>query len=309
MRVLITGGAGCLGSNLAERLLAQGHDVAAIDNYATGRRDALAPHPKLKVVEGAVEDRPALAALFEEFKPTHVVHAAASYKDPDDWRRDTMANVLGSANVIQLAKQHGVRRFVYFETALVYGRAKTVPIPPDHFLQPGTSYAISKGAGERYLQMSGLDAVTLRLANIYGPRTYAGPVPAFWKRLRAGQPCTIVRTRRDFLAMDDFLSLMDKVLAEGAPRGSFNVSSEKDVTIEELYHLMMRLLEIKNPPPHTVNDPGQDDVSSLLLDSSATRAAFGWRPVVELEAGLRELVRWYDAHGVGETFTHLRVSK
>jgi UDP-glucose 4-epimerase len=307
VKVLITGGMGFLGSNLAERLLAQGHDVAVIDDYATGKKDALAAHPRLRAVEGGVEDRAAMTALFEGFAPTHVVHAAAAYKDPDDWRQDVRANVLGTVNVVQLSKAHGVRRLVYLQTALAYGRAKA-PIAPDTPLAPLTSYSISKADGERYVAMGGVPWVTLRLANLYGPRLYTGPQPAFYKRLKAGQPCTVVRTRRDFVSVDDFLPLLDAVLADGAPTGAFNVASGKDVTIEELYRLMVKIMGVGDPSPKVV-DAGADDLASLLLDASSTRAAFGWAPATDLESGLRRLIAWYDAHGVGDTYTHLKIAK
>lgn len=309
MRALITGGAGFLGSNIADRLLADGHDVAVLDDCSTGRRDALQPHARLRVVEGGVEDRAAVEALCEEFRPTHIIHGAASYKDPDDWRRDVLVNVLGTVHLLEQGKALGVKRFVYLQTALSYGRAKQNPIPVTAPLWPVTSYSISKTDGERYVAMSGLPWVTLRLANIYGPRNYTGPIPTFYKRLKAGQPCTVVRTRRDFLDFDDFMRLMTKVLADGAPTGAFNVSSEKDRTIEELYHLMVRLMGLGDRPPAGVVDPGADDVASLLLDSSRTREAFGWAPEVDLETGLARLVRWFDKHGVGETYTHLRLER
>lgn len=307
MKVLISGGAGFLGSNLTERLLAQGQAVLALDNYETGRKDALAPHPALTVVEGDVADGALVARLFRDFAPTHVVHAAAAYKDPDAWAHDARTNVLGTAHVVRAAKEAKVRRFVYLQTALCYGPAKKTPIPDDHPLAPGSSYAISKTGGERYVAMSGLSWVSLRLANVYGPRLYTGPIPAFHKRLRAGQPCSVVRTRRDFVAIDDFLSLMEAVLASEAT-GAFNASRGTDCTILELYEAMAAILGVQAPPP-AVTEAGSDDLASLLLDPSRTMSTFGWRPSVELADGLRRLVEWYDRHGIGQTFTHLRMGK
>lgn len=308
-RVLVTGGAGFLGANLVERLLGQGHAVAVIDNYATGRRDALQSHARLTVAEGSVADAALVDRVTAELKPTHVVHGAAAYKDPDAWAEDVASNVLGTANVVKAAQRAGVQRFVYLQTALGYGPTKQVPIPADHPLRPTTSYAISKVGGERYVAMSGLPWLSLRLANVYGPRNYTGPMPAFYKRLKAGQKCTIVRTRRDFIEVEDFLRLMDKVLVPGAPTGPFNVASGKDCTILEVYEKIHAALGLSAGEPPAVNDPGADDLASLLLDPSLTMTAFDWRPTVPLDVGVKKLVAWFDAHGVGETFTHLRMPK
>src|SRR5262249_51362673 len=121
MKTLITGGAGFIGSHLADKLLAEGNQVLVIDNYQTGRRDNLTPQNNLRVVEGTIADAALVANLFDEFKPDNVVHAAASYKDPENWIEDINSNVLGTANVVRAAKKAGVKRLIYFQTSLCYG--------------------------------------------------------------------------------------------------------------------------------------------------------------------------------------------
>src|SRR2546425_1224153 len=116
MRVLITGGAGCLGSNLVEHWLAGGHDVLVIDNFATGKAGALPPSPQVRLIEGTIADRDLVESAYAEFRPTHIVHSAASYKDPNDWREDVATNVLGTIHVVEAARVHGVARFVNFQT-------------------------------------------------------------------------------------------------------------------------------------------------------------------------------------------------
>src|SRR5512138_2167946 len=113
MKVLITGGAGFVGSNLADRLLARGDEVLVIDNYATGRRDNLVPHPNLQVIEGTIADGELVKQAFESFKPEQVVHAAASYKDPINWVEDSRTNVVGTTNVVQASQSQGVKRLIY----------------------------------------------------------------------------------------------------------------------------------------------------------------------------------------------------
>ena len=167
---MITGGAGCLGSNLVERYVAAGHEVLVIDNFATGHREVLPAVVGLEVVEGSIADKDLVDSQFAAFRPTHVVHAAAAYKDPDDWAEDSRTNVLGSINVGEAARRNRVSRIVNFQTALCYGRPRQVPIPIDHPVQPFTSYGISKAAGEQYLMMlADMPVVSLRLANVTGP--------------------------------------------------------------------------------------------------------------------------------------------
>ena len=121
MRVLITGGSGFVGSHLADRLLARNDSVLVIDNYSTGRRDNLKSHPNLEVIEDSIAHGAAMENIFSRFQPDVVVHAAASYKDPDNWVEDCHTNVLGTVNVLNAAKKAGCKRIVYFQTALCYG--------------------------------------------------------------------------------------------------------------------------------------------------------------------------------------------
>jgi UDP-glucose 4-epimerase len=188
MKVLITGGAGFIGSHLADRLLSRGDEVLVIDNYATGRRDNLTPQKRLVVMEGSIADPGLVEEAFAGFKPHVCVHAAASYKDPDNWLEDSLTNVAGTANVVQSAERNAIRRLIYFQTALCYGlHPLEQPITLDHPIRPeGSSYAISKTAGEYYIRLSGLDYISFRLANAYGPRNVSGPPPTFYQRLTTG---------------------------------------------------------------------------------------------------------------------------
>jgi nucleoside-diphosphate-sugar epimerase len=191
MRAFISGGCGQVGSHIAELLLDRGDTVLAIDNLATGRLEHLVPQQRLTFVEGSIADRPLVGKLIGEFKPDVLIHTAASYKDPDDWYNDTLTNCVGSANLIHAAKDHKVGRFIYFQTALCYGvKPLQHPIRLDHPKFPAnSSYAISKTAAEDYLEISGLDYVTFRLANVIGPRNVSGPLPLFYQRLSQGKRC------------------------------------------------------------------------------------------------------------------------
>lgn len=306
MRLLITGGAGCLGSNLVERYLPQGHEILVIDNFATGRRETLSGIAGLELIEGSVADAALVEAAFARFRPTHVIHGAASYKDPGDWREDAASNITGTLNLLAAARRTGVARFVNFQTALCYGRPERVPIPIDHPCRPFTSYGISKTAAEFYILLSNLPFVSLRLANILAPRLAIGPIPSFYRRLKAGEKCFCTNAIRDFLDIEDFFDIVALVLEGGAPTGIFNVSTGEGHTIKQVYDHIARYLGIETAEPVAVVEPGADDVPAVVLDPSHTREVFGWEAKIGFAEALDRMLRWYDAHGVSAIYSHLK---
>jgi UDP-glucose 4-epimerase len=308
MKLLITGGAGCLGSNLIERFLPQGYEIMVIDNFATGKREVLPKLSGLEVIEGSIADEKLVNDSFERFQPTHVIHSAASYKDPNDWEEDTVTNVLGTINMVKAAIEFPVKRFINFQTALCYGRPTQVPISINHPAVPFTSYGITKTAGEAFLVGSGLPFVSLRLANICGPRLAIGPIPTFYQRLKNNQNCFCSNTIRDFLDMGDFFSLMDIVLKENAPCGVFNISTGEGHTIKDVFNVVAHYLRLA-PPDVPIVEAGADDVYSVVLDPSETERVFGWRAQISFEETINKQLRWYDAHGVTDIFSHLAVPK
>ena len=308
MRILITGGAGCLGSNLIERYLPSGHDIMVIDNFATGKREVLPPMPGLEVIEGTIADEAFVKSCFANFRPTHVIHSAAAYKDPSDWKEDTDTNVLGTIHVAKAALESSVHRLLNFQTALCYGRPQRLPIPVTQATAPFTSYGISKTAGESYLLQSGLPVVSLRLANICGPRLAIGPIPTFYKRLKAGQGCFCSDTIRDFLDMEDFFSVVDMALDDGAPTGVYNVSTGEGRSIKDVYDEVANYLGIAAPEVPIV-PPGADDVPAVVLDPSETEKTFGWRAVYDFSETIRRQLEWYDRYGVTDIFSHLAAPK
>ena len=308
MRILITGGGGCLGSNLIEHWLPEGHEILVIDNFATGRREVLPPVDGLTVREGTIAEAALVDECFEQFAPELVIHSAAAYKDPDDWAEDTATNITGTIHVANAAARAGVRRVVNFQTALCYGRPERVPIPVDHPERPFTSYGISKTAGERYLLSSGLPVVSLRLANVTGPRLAIGPIPTFYQRLKAGKSCFCSDTRRDFLDMEDFLSVMETVIQPDAPSGVYNISTGESRSIKEVFDAVAKYLQLTPEEPPIV-PPGEDDVPEVVLDPAVTESTLGWRARVSFEETIRRMLTWYDAHGVSAIHSHLAAPK
>lgn len=309
MKVLITGGSGFIGSHLADRLLADGNEVLTIDNHATSRRENLTEQDGLTAVDGSISDPDTVAQVFADFGPDAVAHAAASYKDPDAWVEDTLTNSLGTVNVVEAAKRAGVDRLVYFQTALCYGTEPLEnPITLKHPIRPDSSYAISKTAGEQYIELSGIPFVSLRLANIYGPRNVSGPPPTFWQRLTEGKPCFAMDTRRDFIFVSDLIEVVNAALA-GTGEGHYHVSTGSDYSIKEMFDAVVEAMGIELEEEVEVRPRPPEDAPSILLDPSRTRADFGWEAKVPLQEGINKAVEWYEENGVGETYTHLKADE
>lgn len=308
MRVLITGGAGFVGSNLADRLLARGDEVVVIDNFETARRDNLTPGSKLTLIEGTIADPDLVNRTFDEHRPEVVVHAAASYKDPDNWHGDALTNVVGTVNVVRASERLKVGRLIYFQTALGYGlHPLEQPISLSHPLQPGgSSYAISKTAGEQYIFLSGLDYISFRLANAYGPRNLSGPLPTFYYRLTNGKPCFVMDTRRDFIYVSDLVEVVTTAVDGRGSRGPYHVSSGSDYSIKELFDATVKALGIKLDREVEVKPRNPDDVATILLDPSKTEADFDWRISTPLEVGVAATIDYYRRHGIEQTYTHLK---
>jgi len=310
LKVLITGGAGFVGSHLTDRLIGRGDDVLVIDNYATGRRDNLPDSAQgLQVIEGDIADRDLVERSFHAFGPDVVVHAAASYKDPNDWAEDARTNVLGSVLVTKAAQATGARRLIYLQTALCYGlHPIEQPITLDHPIRPGdSSYAISKTAGEQYIALSGIDYQSFRLANAYGPRNISGPLPTFYSRLTTAKPCFVMDTRRDFVYVSDLVDVLEKAVDGAGRTGAYHVSSGGDYSIQELFDPTVAAMRIALDQPVEVRRRGEDDAFTILLEPTATNRDFEWRTIVPLQKGVAETIAYYRAYGITDTYTHLKL--
>lgn len=304
-KIFITGGAGFIGSHLCDYYLARGDQVMVIDNFETGRRDNLQPHDNLELIEDTITNESLMHELMGRFQPDVVIHTAASYKDPNNWVEDSKTNVLGTAITCQASTAANVKRFIYFQTALCYGLDPIEqPITLSHpIMSNGSSYAISKTAGEQYVELSGLDYVSFRLANAYGPRNISGPLPTFFKRLTSDQPCFVMDTRRDFVFIDDMIRAIIKA-ADGVGQGAYHLSSGSDYAIKELFDETLAALDMQMDVEVRERQP--DDVYSILLDPSKTEQDFDWRVTTPLKDGVARTIAYYQANGINETFTHLK---
>jgi UDP-glucose 4-epimerase len=307
MKVVVSGGLGQIGSHIVEMLIDRGDRVIVIDNLATGRKEHLSDNPNLQVVIDTIANKMIVDKLVSDFKPDVIVHTAASYKDPDDWYNDTQTNCVGGANLINAAKKNGVKRFIYFQTALCYGlKPLQQPIRLDHPRIPSSSsYAISKTTNEYYLELSGLDYVTFRLANVVGPRNVAGPLPIFYQRLKDGKQCFVTNARRDFVYVKDLARVVLKA-CDGVGHGAYHFSSGKDVAIQELYDAVVNAMDVPGKPKAELKELAPDDVFSILLDPSRTFQDFGQIEFTPLQETVSAAMLYYKQHGTLGEYTHLR---
>jgi nucleoside-diphosphate-sugar epimerase len=308
MRVIVTGGLGQIGSHVAEMLLARGDHVIVIDNLASGRREHLKDDKNLEVIIDTISDKQLVDRIFSDFKPDAVVHTAASYKDPTDWYNDALTNCVGGANVVDASVSNDVGRFVYFQTALCYGvKPHQQPIELSHPRVPSdSSYAISKTANEWYLELSGIDFVTFRLANVIGPRNVAGPLPIFYQRLKDGKQCFITDARRDFVYVEDLARTVLLAL-DGVGQGAYHFSSGNDVAIQELYDAVVEAMGLENLEPADLRPLGEDDAYSILLDPSKTFKDFGPIEFTSLKTTVAKGIAYYQKFGTLGEYTHLKM--
>jgi UDP-glucose 4-epimerase len=307
MKILITGGSGFIGSHIADRLLERSDEVLVIDNYETGRRDNLKEQNNLTIVEGSITNLKLMESVFDDFRPEVVLHAAASYKDPENYIGDALTNVAGTAITVSNARRLNVRRLIYLQTALCYGDPLEQPIKTSHPLNPEkSSYAISKTGGEYYIRLSGLEYISFRLANAYGPRNISGPLPTFFSRLSSGKPCFVMDTRRDFIFIRDMVNIIVRAIDGYGKSDVYHISTGKDFSIKELFDATLKAMNISLNKDVEVRPRTPDDVYTILLDPSKTLEAFKMIPSFPLEEGIKLTIEYYKEFGVTQTYTHLK---
>jgi UDP-glucose 4-epimerase len=312
VKILITGGAGFIGSTLSDLLLEEGNSVLILDNYQTGKKENNILHPKLKIIEGSISNFSLVNMVFLDFKPDYVVHAAASYKDPTNWTEDLETNIQGTINVINCSRNLNIKKFIYLQTSLCYGlKPLENPISLSHPLfngefSGGSSYAISKTAAEQYIALSGLNFLSFRLANVYGPRNASGPIPTFYSRMQNNLSCKIVNSSRDFIFVKDVVNIIYKGLILNETKGYYHIATGKNIKISEVYNLICKHFHTNKIKLGEEVEPGIDDVASIALDPSKTIKDFNWSVTTGFEEGLEITLKWYAENKIQKTFTHLK---
>jgi UDP-glucose 4-epimerase len=303
VKVLVTGGAGFVGSHVVDRLLADGHAVDVVDNLATGRRERIPAAARLHVCDlrDARLDDVVAAARTETV--VHVAAQAAVSRSVADPRFDASVNVLGTVALLEACRHAGVRRVVYTSTGGAgYGDTNVLPTPEDHPLRPTSPYGVSKTAAERYLEcwagLTGGRALTLRLANVYGPRQdpagEAGVIAIFSSRLLAGDPCLVNgdgEQTRDYVYVSDVAGAVARAVASPDVTGVANIGTGAETTVNELYRRLARLTGVSRAAEHAPARPGEQRRS--VLDATRAKALLGWSATTPLDEGLTKTVSWF----------------
>ena len=307
MRALVTGGAGFIGSNLVDALVAAGHDVAVLDDISTGFAENL--RGDVPLFRGDVADEGLVNKAMQGVDVVfhQAAHRAVARSVEHPLTTDT-ANTHGTLTVLKAALDNGARRVVYASSSSVYGGAKEMPTPESAPLLPRSPYAVTKLNGEHYArvfaELYGLETVALRYFNVYGPRqrpdsAYAAVIPLFIDALRTGQPPEIHgdgKQSRDFSYIDDVVSanmLAGTAPAEACSGKAYNIAGGGAYSLLDLLELLGKILDVTYEPRHT--DPRVGDVRHSLADISAAERDLGHVPAVDFEEGLRRTVEWFSA--------------
>lgn len=310
LRVVVTGGAGFIGSNLVDALLEKGHTVTVVDNLSTGKFENL-----LKVKDAARENRfsflqvdireQALRAAFVGREQDAVIHLAAqpdvrfSVRNPVE---DADVNILGTVNLLKTAVDNGVKRFIYTSSGgCVYGEPESLPVDEGAPRRPDSPYGVSKNVAEEYIRYyrrsKGLSFCTLALANVYGPRQNpfgeAGVVAIFIGKMLAGESPVIYgdgEQTRDFVYVDDvveaYLSALDK-----GEEDFINIGTAEETSVNRLYRMLAEILGFEGEPRYA--PPREGELEHIALAVGLAEKVLGWRPRTPLHEGLSRTVEWY----------------
>lgn len=308
MRILVTGGAGFIGSNVADRFVALGHEVAIYDDLSTGFREFV--NPAARFYHADIRDREAVERCMAEFQPEIVDHHAAQIdvrKSVDEPVHDAGINVVGALELLQACTRHRVRKFVYASTGgALYGEGRTLPASEDHPVNPESPYGVSKHTLEHYLYtwklLHGLDYTVLRYPNVFGPRQNphgeAGVNAIFIGLMLRGRRPRIFGTGeqlRDYLFVADAVEA--NVLALTRASGEMlNLGTGLGTSVNEIFRELKAIMGFEGEPIYEPPRPGE--VQRIYLDATRAKAALGWEPKVSFREGLRRTVEWSRASGM-----------
>lgn len=301
-KILITGGAGFIGSHLVDKLIVQNHRVIIIDNLSTGRKKFINPRAKfyrLDIIS------PKIKTVFQKEMPDFVFHLAAQKSVPFSLKfplLDAQTNILGSLNIIEKSLLVKVKKFIFISTGgAIYGHAPQIPSSESVFTLPDSPYGLSKLAVENYLinyygKIKKLNFITLRLANVYGPRQdslgEAGVIAVFIDRLLKNQPCYINgsgKQTRDFIFVDDVVLACLKSINKG--QGIYNIGTGKETSINKLYQIIIDLLNIKATAKHRPAIAGE--VARSVLNCRKAKREHKWSPQFNLEQGVNRTIDYF----------------
>ena len=301
-RVLVTGGAGFIGSNLVKHLIENNNSVKVLDNFSSGYQSNLYPFPSVHIIEGDIRDKKTIEHAMHEVEIVFHLAASVGNKRSIDFPIvDAEINVIGTLQVLEAARKEGVSKIVTSSSAGIFGKLKTLPIKEDHPVEPDSPYGCSKLCAEKlclsYAKLYGIEAICLRYFNVYGPNqrydAYGNVIPIFVFQMLHNKPLLIYgdgEQTRDFVYVEDVVQANIKAAESTGISGAFNIASGKSVTINHLIEIISKNVEspikIENGPER----PG--DVRHSLADLSLAYQKIRYVPVVDLESGVAKYITW-----------------
>lgn len=300
-KVLVTGGAGFIGSNLVGELIKNGNSVTVLDNLSSGHLTNLNENAALKIIEGDVRDKVIVEKAMKDVEVVFHLAASVGNKRSIDFPiNDAEINVLGTINVLEASRKFGVRKIVTSSSAGIFGELKILPIKEDHPIEPDSPYGCTKLCEEKlclsYSKLYDIEAVCLRYFNVYGPNqrfdAYGNVIPIFVFRMLRNEPLIIFgdgEQTRDFVHVNDVVQANIKAAEAEGVSGAFNIASGKSITINHLVEMIGKnceSMQIEYGPPR----PG--DVRDSLADISHAFNKLQFLPTVEIEKGIEEYIEW-----------------
>jgi UDP-glucose 4-epimerase len=302
MKILVTGGAGFIGSNVVDALVKCGHEVTVLDNLSTGKEENINPEVKFYNVD--LLDIESLELVFREFKPDFVNHHAAQIdvrKSVEDPAFDAETNIIGSINLFELSINYGVRRIIFSSTGgALYGEPEKLPASEDAPIEPISPYGVAKYCSENYLnyfkRLYGIERVILRYANVYGSRQdqlgEAGVVAIFAGKILKGEKPVVYgdgTQTRDYIYVEDVVEA--NVLALNGKEGTYNIGTGKETSVNELINVFSKVLGREIKPEYA--PPRKGEIRRISLDGEKAKKELSFVPKYSLEEGLKKTIEWY----------------
>jgi UDP-glucose 4-epimerase len=302
MKILVTGGAGFIGSNVADDYVNAGHEVAIVDNLSTGKEENI--NPKVKFYNIDLLDIETLEFAFRDFKPDIVNHHAAQIdvrKSLEDPASNADTNIIGSINLFELSINYGVKRIIFSSTGgALYGEPKDLPASEDTLIEPLSPYGVAKYCVENYLnyfkRLYGIERVILRYANVYGPRQdplgEAGVVAIFTGKILKGETPIIYgdgNQTRDYIYVSDVVRA--NVLALEGKEGIFNIGTGRETSVNGLIGIFSKVLGREINSEYA--SPRKGEVYQISLDGEMAKKELSFEPKYSVEEGIRKTIDWY----------------
>lgn len=300
-KVLVTGGAGFIGSNLVKELISEGNIVTVLDNFMSGYKCNLEPFTSVKIIEGDIRDKNVVEEAVKEVEVVFHLAASVGNKRSIDYPlTDAEINVLGTLNVLEAAVRNRVRKIVTSSSAGIFGELKTMPIREDHPVEPNSPYGCTKLCEEKlclaYANLYEIEAVCLRYFNVYGPNqrydAYGNVIPIFVFKMLRGELITIFGDgdqTRDFVHVKDVVQANIKAAESVGVNGAFNIASGTRITINRLVEMITK----NNPSIKIEYGPERPgDVRHSLADISLANQKIGYAPDVDITDGIENYIAW-----------------